>query len=135
MRILISENKVEKLKNLIELKGMKKAIQLMGSFNNIVKVLGYDDAEKYIYQYLVDTKYPDYGWEDNDYYTEEIDSHGSLQFFINDREGYYIDDRGTLDIKPWLWDELEELFDDYNWKRIFQQWFEDNTGLEVIRVE
>jgi hypothetical protein len=135
MRILISENKVEKLKNLIELKGMKKAVQLMGSFNNIVKVLGYEDVEKYIYQYLADTKYPDYGWQTHEDYKDEMGIYGLIQFFINDIEGYYINDRGTLDIKPWLWDELEELFDGYNWKRIFQQWFEDNTGLEVIRVD
>jgi len=135
MKIIISENKIEKLNQLIKDLGVKQAVQLMGGIKTLATVLGYDSVPGYIYQYLTENSYPDYNWYSHDDYKQVVKDYGSTEFFVNDVEGYSFDDRGRLDIKPWLWDELEELFDDYDWKSVFKKWFETNTGLKVGWVE
>jgi hypothetical protein len=93
----------------------------------------------YINQYLTENFYPDYNWESSDFYREQVDKYGDHQFYINDKLSFdytkYENDYKKLDIYPWLYDELEEMFDDYDWKDIFKKWFETNTGLKVDWVE
>jgi hypothetical protein len=135
MKILISENKVDIIRALIKREGVKHATNIIGGFENLVKILGHDSVPEYIYQYLTENTYPDYNWNSHEDYKQELEIYGSIEFFLNDVEGYLFDDRGRLDIKPWLWDELEELFDDYDWKSVFKKWFEDNSGLKVNFLE
>ena len=140
MKIIISENKIEKVKDLIQKQGVKKVVQLMGGLDNLAKILGYDTVPRYITQYLSENYYPDYNWEHKDYYQDEVERYGSFSFVVNDRNAYdyftYDDTESSkLDIAGWLYNELEELFDDYDWKDIFKKWFETNTGLKVDWVE
>lgn len=140
MKIIITENKIDRLKGLIEKQGVKSAIQLMGGLDNLAKVLGYDTVPGYIYQYLSEMYYPDYNWEHKDYYRDEVNRFGSFAFVVNDRNAYdyftYDETESSkLDIAGWLYNELEELFDGYDWKSIFKKWFETNTGLKVGWVE
>ena len=135
MKISISENKIEKLNQLIKDLGVKQAIQLMGGIKTFAIVLGHDNVPEYIYQYLTENSYPDYNWYSHDDYKQVVKDYGSTEFFVNDVEYYSFDDKGKLDIKTWLYDELDYLFDDYDWKSVFKKWFEDNTGLEVTIVE
>ena len=108
---------------------------LFGGFENLAKILGHDNVPEYIYQYLTENIYPDYNWYSHDDYKQVVKDYGSTEFFVNDVESYSFDDRGKLDIKGWLYDELDELFYNYDWKSVFKKWFEDNTGLEVTIVE
>ena len=114
MRIIISENNVEKIKSLIDKKGVKKVIGLVGGPENFIKLIGYDEIEKYIYQYLDEDCYPDYGWENPEYYKEVINKYGEILFTINDSPSYEYKlhyDGGThIDIYPKLFNQLEEIF-------------------------
>lgn len=138
MKILITENRVEKLKNLINTQGIKMATQIVGGFENLIKVLGYDNMSEYLYQYLTENYYPDYGWEDHDYYKEQVDRYGAEQFYLNDKLTFdYIkhgNDNCHLDIYPWLYNELDDIFDGYDWMGVLKKWFEDNTGLKVDMI-
>lgn len=137
MRIIITEDKIDYIKDLIKSKGVEFAIEKVGGFDILTKLLAYKNVDQYIYQYLSDKFEPDYGWGDNDYYKIQVRKYGSYLFDINGYESYeYISDGGKkLDIKPWLYNELDELFEGYDWKSIFKKWFEDNTGLKVDWVE
>ena len=97
---------------------------------------------EYISQYLNENYYPDYDWQGPDYYKEEVERFGSIQFYVNDKLSFDYTNSGKfiqktkLDIYPWLYDELEELFeidgeDIFGWKDVFKKWFTDNTGLKV----
>ena len=135
MKIIITENKVNIIRALIKRDGVKYASNIVGGFENLAKILGHDNVPEYIYQYLTENTYPDDNWYSHDDYKQVVKYYGSTEFFVNDVESYSFDDRGKLDIKGWLYDELDELFDDYDWKSVFKKWFEDNTGLEVTIVE
>jgi hypothetical protein len=142
MKIIISENNVEKIKSLIDKKGVKKVIGLVGGPENFIKMLGYDEIEKYIYQYLDENCYPDYFWENSEYYKEVINKYGEILFTINDSPSYEYKlhyDGGThLDIYTILFNQLEEIFsidnDNSVWIKVFGKWFKDKTGLRVDRV-
>lgn len=136
------KDNVEKIKSLIDKKGVKKVIGLVGGPENFIKMLGYDDIEKYIYQYLEENCYPDYGWESPEYYKEEIERLGEILFTINDYPSYEYNrhyDGGThIDIINYLYYQLEENFsidgDNSVWLKVFGKWFKDKTGLRVDRV-
>lgn len=142
MIIIINENNVEKIKSLIDKKGVKKVITLVGGPDNFIKMLGYDEIEKYIYQYLDENCEPDYGWENPEYYNEEIKRFDGILFTINNLASYeyqlHYDGETHLDIYVKLFKQLEEIFsiDDNNsvWLKVFGKWFEKNTGLKVDRV-
>lgn len=139
MKIIINENNVEKIKSLIDKKGIKKVITLMGGPSNLIKMLGRDDIEKYIYQYLDENWYPDYGWNSLIDYQHEVDDYGSISFYVNDKLTFdytkYENDYKRLDIYPSLYNEMEELFSiDDEWVKLIGNWFEKNTGLKVDRV-
>ena len=145
MKIIITEGKVEILKELIKTRGIKEAISVIGGLSNLVKVLGYDTVPKYIYQYLTENLYPDYNWVGPDYYKEEVERFGSIQFYVNDKLSFDYTNNGKfiqktkLDIYPWLYEELGEIFeidgeDIFGWKDVFKKWFTDNTGLKVDMI-
>lgn len=142
MKIIITEDRLDKLKELIKTQGVKKTAQLAGGINTLAKVLGFDTIPEYIYQYLTENTYPDYGWESHDFYREQVDKYGDHQFYINDKLSFDYTNSGKfilktkLDIYPWLYDELGEIFevdgeDIFGWKDVFKKWFTDNTGLKV----
>jgi hypothetical protein len=140
MKIIISENKIEKLNQLIKDLGVEQAVQLMGGIKTLATVLGYDSVPGYIYQYLSEKYYPDYNWEHKDYYQDEVERYGSFSFVVNDRNAYdyftYDDTESSkLDIAGWVYNDLDELFDGYEWKDTFKKWFQDKTGLKVGWVE
>ena len=139
MKILITEDRVEKLKNLINTQGIKMATQLMGSFDNLIKVFGYDNTSEYLYQYFTENYYPDYGWSDHDYYREQVDRYGAEQFKIDDKLTFdyteFENGYKKLEIYPWLYNELVDIFDGYDWMGGLKNWFEVNTGLKVDMVE
>jgi hypothetical protein len=62
MKILITEDRVETLKKYITDYGIRKAVEVLRGFENLVKVLGYETVTEYLYQYLTENYYPDYGW-------------------------------------------------------------------------
>jgi hypothetical protein len=142
MRILITENKIEKVKTLIDKMGVKKVISLIGGSDNFIKILGPDGINEYVYKYLDENCYPDYGWESPDYYKEQIERFGDLVFHVNDRLTFdyteYENGYKKLDVYPWLYNEMEELFsindDDTGWVKLIVNWFETNTGLKVDGV-
>ena len=143
MIILITENKVEIVKNLIKSQGITYAVQVIGGFENLAKVFGYESVPEYVKQYLTENFYPDYGWESHEFYRDEVEKYGDHQFYISDMISFdytkHSNHTHTLEIYPWLYNKLDEIFevdyeDIFNWKSIFKQWFTDNTGLKVDRV-
>ena len=142
MKIIISENNVEKIKSLIDKKGLKKVITLMGGPDNLIKMVGRDGLDEYIYKYLDENCCPDYGWQSPEDYKEEVERFGETTFNVNDRLTFdytkYENDYKKLDIYPWLYNEIEELFsiddDDDDWVKLIGNWFEKNTGLKVDGV-
>ena len=142
MKIIISENNVEKIKSLIDKKGLKKVITLVGGPDNFIKMVGRDGLNEYIYKYLDENCYPDYGWQSPEDYKEEVERFGETTFNVNDRLTFdytkYENDYKKLDIYPWLYNEIEELFsiddDDDDWVKLSGNWFEKNTGLKVDGV-
>jgi hypothetical protein len=139
MKILITEDRVVKLKKYITDYGIRKAVEVLRGFENLVKVLGYETVTEYLYQYLTENYYPDYGWSDHNYYSEQVDSYGAEQFKINDKLSFDYTKHGngncSLDIYPWLYNELVDIFDGYDWVGVVKKWFEDNTGLKVDMVQ
>lgn len=142
MKLIISENYVEKIKSLCDRIGVKKVITLVGGPDNFIKMLGRDGIEKYIYQYLDENWYPDYGWNSLIDYQHEVDEYGSITFYVNDRlslEYTEIENGITnLEVYPSLYNEMDELFsiddDDVEWDKLIANWFKNNTGLKVDRV-
>lgn len=139
MKIIISENKIEKLNQLIKDLGVKQSVQLMGGIKTLATVLGYDSVPGYIYQYLSEKYYPDYDWEHKDYYQDEVERYGEFSFVVNGQVAYdyylYPSAGSKLDIAGWVYNDLDELFDNYEWKGTFKKWFQDKTGLKVGWVE
>jgi hypothetical protein len=93
------------------------------------------DVENLIYGFLQDDFYPDYNWgpELFDFYREDVEKYGSVQFYIHDSEGYVYHDDGTLEIMPWVCKKLNEYFNDL-WVPVFKDWFEEHSGLNVDRI-
>jgi hypothetical protein len=139
MKILITEDRVDILKKYITDNGIRKAVEVLRGFENLVKVLGYETVTEYLYQYLDENYYPDYGWSDYDYYIEQVDNYGTEHFNINDKLSFeytrYGNGKCVLDIYPWLYNELTDIFDGYDWVGVVKKWFEDNTGLKADMVQ
>ena len=89
--------------------------------------------EQGIIRYLDLKYYPDYNWAGDEYYREEVNKHGDINFYVNDeRMYYYIDSRDgkSLMVFMEMSEDLNRLF--YNkWVPVFTKWFEQNTGLKV----
>ena len=139
MKILITEDRVDILKKYITDNGIRKAVEVLRGFENLVKVLGYETVTEYLYQYLDENYYPDYGWSDYDYYIEQVDNYGAEQFYINDKLSFdytrYGNGNCVLDIYPWLYNELTDMFGGYDWVGVVKKWFVDNTGLKVDMIQ
>ena len=143
MKIIITENTIDKIKSLIDKKGVKKVISLIGGSDNFIKILGPDGVNEYIYKYLDENAYPDYNWYSHDDYKQVVKDYGSTEFYVNDRLTFvyteYENGYKKLEVYPWLYNEMEELFsindDDTGWVKIIANWFENNTGLKVDMVE
>jgi len=103
--------------------------------NNIIK------------DYLTNNIYPDYDWgpELHDFYREDVEKYGSVNFYIDDSEAYNyhgysdllsgeIQEVGILYIEKWLSNKLSSLFGNF-WVPVFKDWFEENSGLKVKRIE
>jgi len=138
-KILKEETFKDEVKKMISDDGVKDTAVLFGGFDNLIKVLGYDEVSKYIYQYLTEKYYPDYGWPDHEYNREEVGRHGSVSFYVDDMLtfDYILYENGykKLEVYPWIYNELDDIFENYEWKSVIKQWFQDNTGLKVDRVE
>lgn len=110
--------------------------------------------ERAIISYLDDNFYPDYGWDDEEYYRGELEINNELDFYINDMDSYiyygcnsgekndkHFEPSGKLEyykcplllIYPAVSQQLNSYFGDM-WKPIFKKWFEENTGLTVNQI-
>ena len=138
-KVLREETFKDDVKKMILDDGVKDTMILFGGFDNLVKVLGYDDVSKYIYQYLNENSYPDYGWSDHVYYREQVGRHGSSAFYIDDMLTFDYTKYGNgykkLEVYPWMYNKLDDIFENYDWESVVREWFQDNTGLKVDMVE
>jgi hypothetical protein len=140
MKILITENILEKVKYIIKREGINTAIQLMGGINNFVKIMGYDDVKSYTYVYLNEKCTPDNGWKDSEYYIDYVKRYGTYQFKVNGEIEYTYtmsSYRGvtTLHILSDLFNQISDIFgEEENWIDIFKDWFEDKTNMAVDDV-
>ena len=121
-------------------------------------IISENKVNQIIRKYLDDTYYPDYGWNENTRhgsYQEDVDRYGDIVFFINDQDSYiyygcnanagpedeYFAGYGhlhnykcpLLSVYPRVSEELTSLFGD-KWLPVFKEWFEENTGLEVVQI-
>ena len=98
-------------------------------------IISESQLDKIIYDFLEDEYYPDYDWgpELFDFYREEVEEYGGIGFLINDSEGYYYYDDGTLEVLPWVCERLDSWFNNA-WQPVFKKWFEEHSGLKVDRI-
>ena len=117
-------------------------------------IISENRVNQVIRKYLDETFYPDYGWDNPDFYQKDVKQYGDVTFFINDRDSdiYYGCNSGEkndkhfepsgkleyykcplLSIYPWVSEELTSLFGD-KWKSVFKEWFEENTKLPVAQI-
>lgn len=110
--------------------------------------------ERAIISYLDENFYPDYGWDDEEYYRGELEINNEIDFYINDMDSYIyygcnsgkkndknFEPTGKLEyykcpllsIYPAVSQQLNSYFGDM-WKPIFKKWFEENTGLTVNQI-
>ena len=110
--------------------------------------------ERAIISYLDENFYPDYGWDDEEYYRGELKINNEIDFYINDMDSYIYygcnsgkkNDKNfassgkleyykcpLLSIYPAVSQQLNSYFGDM-WKPIFKKWFEENTGLTVNQI-
>ena len=40
-----------------------------------------------------------------------------------------------LEVYPWMYNKLDDIFENYDWESVVREWFQDNTGLKVDMVE
>jgi hypothetical protein len=143
--ILMEETIQNSLLQMIHNIGIKKASKAVGGMNRLIKILDLneEDLNEFIYQYLTENYYPDYNWgpELHDFYREDVEKYGFYQFSTNDKYGYvYLgewdgyDYLYTLVISEWVNKELTPLFGD-KWIPVFKRWFENNSGLEVRKID
>ena len=89
--------------------------------------------EQGIIRYLDLKFYPDYNWAGDEYYREEVNKHGSIDFYVNDERLYYYFNSGnvkSLMVFMEISQDLNRLFHN-KWVPVFTKWFEQNTGLKV----
>ena len=89
--------------------------------------------EQGIIRYLDLKFYPDYNWVGDDYYREEVNKHGDINFYVNDERMYYYTDWGdgkSLMVFNEMSQDLNRLFHN-KWVPVVTKWFEQNTGLKV----
>jgi hypothetical protein len=121
-------------------------------------IISENKVNQIIRKYLDDTYYPDYGWNENTRhgsYQEDVDKYGDIVFFIDDQDSYiyygcnanagpedeYFAGYGhlhnykcpLLSVYPRVSEELTSLFGD-KWLPVFKEWFEENTGLDVVQI-
>jgi hypothetical protein len=137
IRHILKEETEDNLKNLA-IEDMTFAMEIAGGFENIIKKTNPTEKEidEMITCYLDQNLYPDYNWERKDYYIEELENHGVVDFFVNDEllYCYYLDyeerEPFTIQLEKDLSKRLYKIFDD-KWVKPFVKWFEYNTGLKV----
>ena len=118
-------------------------------------IISENRVNQIIRKYLDETFYPDHGWAYPDVYQRDVDKYGDVVFFINDLDSYiyygcnanggpedeffapygHLHNRKCplLSIYPRVSEKLTSLFGD-KWKSVFKEWFEENTGLEVVQI-
>lgn len=117
-------------------------------------IISENRVNQVIRKYLDETFYPDYGWDDEEYYRGELEINNEIDFYINDMDSYIyygcnsgkkndknFEPSGKLEyykcpllsIYPRVSEQLTSLFGD-KWKSVFKEWFEENTGLEVAQI-
>ena len=118
-------------------------------------IISENRVNQVIRKYLDETFYPDYGWDNPDFYQKDVKQYGDVTFFINDRDSYiyYGCNAGAgpedeffagyghlnhykcplLSIYPRVSEELTSLFGN-KWKSVFKEWFEENTKLPVAQI-
>jgi hypothetical protein len=131
----LKDNLIGKINKL----GVASVIKLMGGYDNIVKIFG-DDSVGLIYKFLEEKYTPDYGWDTFEHYDDEVASHGIYKFTVNDELMYQYTEYGNGETLLYIfsdaYDEMEDIFGvNELWLPIFKNWFENNTGLKVYRVE
>jgi len=129
----------DKLISKINKFGVASVIKLMGGYDIFVKIFG-DDSVGLIYKFLDEKYTPDYGWDTFEHYVDEIDRYGIYKFAVNDELMYQFTEYGNGETLLYLfsdaYDEMEDIFGvDELWLPIFKNWFENNTGLKVYKVE
>jgi len=140
MKIIITENKVEKLKGLIKTQGIENVSKLMGGFYNLIKVLGVNGINEVIYDYLNDNLTPTKGWKDTEEYIELAKDIRTVHFIINGQVGYSytlypISGNTLLFLYPATDKKLRETFEGEEiWGDVLINWFKDKTGLKVDRI-
>lgn len=97
-------------------------------------IISENRVNQVIRKYLDETFYPDYGWDNPDFYQKDVKQYGSYEFQINDETAYVYYNTKTLEIYPWLDEKLTSLFGD-KWLPVFKEWFEENSGLKVKKIE
>ena len=99
-------------------------------------IISENKVNQIIRKYLDDDFYPDYNWgpELHDFYKKDVKRYGSYEFQINDETAYVYYNTKTLEIYPWLDEKLTSLFGN-KWLPVFKEWFEENSGLKVKKIE
>ena len=73
------------------------------------------------------------------YYREQVGRHGSSAFYIDDMLTFdytkYENGYKKLEVYPWMYNKLDDIFENYDWESVVREWFQDNTGLKVDMVE
>ena len=142
---ILKENSLKNnLRELIGTVGIKKASLAVNGVSRLISLIDLNDEEinYFIYQYLTEQFYPDYGWSDiYDFYKVELEQYGIYDFLIDDSPAYsYLgewdgyDYLYTLSISRGVINELTTLFGD-KWIPVFKTWFEDNSGLHVREID
>ena len=118
-------------------------------------IISENRVNQIIRKYLDETFYPDHGWGNPDDYQQDVDKFGDLVFFINDVDSYiyygcnanagpedeFFAGYGhlhnykcpLLSVYPRVSEQLTSLFGE-KWLPVFKEWFEENTGLEVVQI-
>jgi hypothetical protein len=90
---------------------------------------------------IFDEKFsPDNNWDSHEKYQKYVSVYNEYNFNVDNKVAYiYKDgkkfglDGGVLFIYPGITIKLNKMFGD-NWKTLFQLWFEQKTGLKVVRT-
>ena len=142
---ILKENSLKNnLRELIGTVGIKKASLAVNGVSRLISLIDLNDEEinYFIYQYLTEQFYPDYGWSDiYDFYKVELEQYGIYDFLIDDSPAYsYLGEWDgyeylyTLSISRGVINELTTLFGD-KLIPVFKTWFEDNSGLHVREID
>lgn len=106
----------------------------------LINIVGLDSMPDIIYNHLKKNFYPDYDWgpELHDFYREEIEQYGSIDFYIDDSVAFtfwkeYGGLSNRLELQARVYIELNKIFGNL-WEPIFKKWFEENSGLKVNAI-